>query len=92
MTERYLDLGSWVVIAITLVLFITALFFKGFSHDVLLEAGVFLVSLKLIIMAYKNSAASVRVNERLDRLDATLARMENRMPIRAEAAARPVSS
>ncbi len=92
MTERYLDLGSWVIIAITLVLFITALFFKGLSHDVLLEAGVFLVSLTLIIMAYKNSASSVRLNERLDHLEATLARMENRMPIRAETAARPPSS
>jgi hypothetical protein len=85
MTERYLDLGSWVVIAVTLVLFIAALFFKGFTHDILLEAGVFLVSLKLIIMAYKTSASSTRLNERLDRLDATLARMEDRLAARAVA-------
>jgi len=32
-----------------------ALFTKGFTHDILLEAGVLLVSVKLIIMAYKNS-------------------------------------
>lgn len=92
MTHRYLDFGSWAVIAITLVLFVGALFFKGFSHDVLLEAGVFLVSLKLIIMAYKNNASNVQLNERLDLLEATLARMENRMPVRAEATARPVSN
>ncbi len=32
-----------------------ALFAKGFTHDILLEAGVFLVSAKLIMMGYKNS-------------------------------------
>lgn len=37
------------------LLFILALFTKGFTHDLLLEAGVFLVSVKLIMMAYKNS-------------------------------------
>ena len=32
-----------------------ALFTKGFTHDLLLETGVFLVSVKLILMAYRNS-------------------------------------
>jgi hypothetical protein len=36
--------------------FVTALFVKGFTHDLLLEAGVLLVSIKLIMMAYKNKA------------------------------------
>ncbi len=53
--NRYLDLGSIIVILITLVLFVAALFIKGFTHDLLLEAGVFLVSVKLIMVAYKNS-------------------------------------
>ena len=51
----YFDTTSIVVILITLALFITALFYKGFTHDLLLEAGVFLVSVKLILMAYRNS-------------------------------------
>jgi hypothetical protein len=34
---------------------VLALFIKGFTHDLLLEAGVFLVSIKLIMMAYSNS-------------------------------------
>ena len=50
------DPGSLVVIAITLVLFAWALFEKGLTHDLLLEAGVFMVSVKLIIMSYKNAS------------------------------------
>ena len=51
---KYLDNGTIVVILITILLFIVALFVKGFTHDLLLEAGVLLVSIKLIMMAYKN--------------------------------------
>lgn len=53
--NRYLDLGSIIVLLLTLVLFVVALFIKGFTHDLLLEAGVFLVSAKVIMMAYRNS-------------------------------------
>ena len=58
--KKHLDLGSIIVILITLALFIVALFVKGFTHDLLLEAGVFLVSVKVIMMAYQNS---VHANE-----------------------------
>lgn len=51
---RYLDAGTIVVIVITAILFIIALFVKGFTHDLLLEAGIMLISVKLIMMAYKN--------------------------------------
>ncbi len=54
-TKKYLDIGSLVVIIITLILFVVALFTKGLTHEILLEAGIFLVSVKLIIMAYKNN-------------------------------------
>ena len=56
--REHLDIWSLTVITITLVLFVTALFTTGFTHDLLLEAGVFLVSIKLIQMAYKNSVNS----------------------------------
>ena len=52
---KYLDLGTIIVIIITVLLFTVALFVKGFTHNLLLEAGVLLVSIKLIIMAYRNS-------------------------------------
>ena len=55
---KHFDIGSIIVIAATFILFTMALFFTGFTHDLLLEAGVFLVSVKLIIMAYKSSVIS----------------------------------
>ena len=54
--REHFDTGSLIVIIVTFVLFVLALFAKGFTHDLLLEAGVFLVSVKLIMMAYHNSA------------------------------------
>jgi hypothetical protein len=71
---RHLDTGSRVVILVTCVLFVAALFIKGFGHGVLLEAGVFLVSVKLIIMAYKNSVAERQIKEQLMRIEGLLGR------------------
>lgn len=51
--KRYLDAGSITVIGMTFILFGLALFTKGMTHDILLEAGVLLVSVKLIMMAYR---------------------------------------
>jgi hypothetical protein len=52
---KYFDRGTIIVIIITVLLFTVALFVKGFTHNLLLEAGVLLVSIKLIMMAYRNS-------------------------------------
>jgi len=52
---KYFDNGTIFVIIVTGLLFIVALFVKGFTHDLLLEAGVLMVSIKLIMMAYRNS-------------------------------------
>jgi len=59
--KKHFDVGSMAVIFITLVLFIVAMFTKGFTHDLLLETGVFLISVKLIMMAYKNSVISSKL-------------------------------
>jgi len=61
----YLDPVSLVVIALTLLLFVIALFVKGFAHDMLLECGVFLVSVKLIVMSHKNGVSARLSEERL---------------------------
>lgn len=65
---KHMDAGSFVIALITFGLFVAALFTKGFSHDLFLEVGVFLVSVKLIVMSYKNSVAVGRLDEKLDRL------------------------
>lgn len=70
----FLDRASVVVIALTLVLFVVALFSKGLTHDLLLEAGVFLVSVKLILMSYKQSQSAARAQERLERIEELLTR------------------
>jgi hypothetical protein len=64
--SKHFDFGSIVVIVITLVLFVVALFTKGFTHDLLLEAGVFLVSVKLILMAYHNSVTTKTILKELE--------------------------
>lgn len=53
--KKYFDFGSISVITITFLLFTVALFTQGITHDLLLEAGVLLVSIKLIIMAYRTT-------------------------------------
>ena len=73
---RHFDRGSFIVILITFVLFVGAIFTKGFSHDLLLEAGIFLVSVKLIVMAYKHSVANRELFDRLDQMQGALARLE----------------
>lgn len=64
--HKHFDSWSILVIAMTLMLFILALFMKGFTHELLLEAGVFLVSVKLILMSHKNSVLAHETEERLD--------------------------
>ena len=71
---KHFDAGSIIIIAITFVLFAMALFFTGLTHDLLLEAGVFLVSVKLIMMGYKNSVTTQKV---LNELREIKERIEN---------------
>ena len=65
---KYFDPGTILVIIITFVLFVIALFVKGFTHDLLLEAGVFLVSVKLILMSYKNGLNHIELQKDLQEI------------------------
>jgi hypothetical protein len=78
--RQHLDPGSILIIVLTLVLFLAALFTKAFTHDLLLEAGVFLVSVKLILMAYKQSITARDVKEKLDRIHGLLTAKQERPP------------
>jgi len=66
--KQYFDIWSIVVIGLTFVLFVVALFTKGMTHDLLLEAGVLLVSVKLILMAYRNSVTADTIHQKLDKI------------------------
>ena len=63
--KNHVDIGSYVVIVITFILFAMALFFKGITHDLLLEAGIFLVSVKLVMMSYKNNEFTKHLDDEL---------------------------
>jgi hypothetical protein len=75
--RRHYDFWSVLVITITLILFVVALLVKGFTHDMLLEAGVFLISVKLILMSYKNSVLAIRTEEHLQQIHALLRNMQD---------------
>ncbi|HZD94832.1 MAG TPA: hypothetical protein VE133_11295 [Candidatus Sulfotelmatobacter sp.] len=70
--KQLFDPWSTVVIVLTLVLFVLALFIKGLKHDILLEAAIFLVSMKLILMSYKNGVIAAKTEERLEQIHALL--------------------
>lgn len=76
--RHYFDAGSLLVILITFVLFVAALFFTGFTHDLLLEAGVFLVSVKLILMSYKNTVTSDKLHDELVEIRSLIQEMNNK--------------
>lgn len=62
----HLDTSSIIVAATTLILFISALFTKGLAHDFLLEAGIFLISVKLIMATYKISTMAKKLESQLN--------------------------
>jgi len=63
-----LGLTSLVVITLTFVLFVAALFVEGWTKVLFLGIGVFLVSVKLIIMTLKNARAVERIEKKLDQI------------------------
>ena len=75
-----MDSSSLVVSLVTLLLFVAALFSKGFTHDLFLEAGIFLVSVKIILMAYRNSVSVKEMKEKLDTILVAVKRDDSKTP------------
>ena len=67
-TAQRFDLGTMAVIVLTLALFVVALFLKGLTHDILLEAGVFLVSVKVILLSYNSAANAEKMMGKLEEI------------------------
>lgn len=79
--KKYLSAADSTVIVITFLLFAIALFAKGFTHDLLLESGVLLVSIKIIMMSYKNISSVKAIMKELDEIkQAILALKEDQKP------------
>jgi hypothetical protein len=66
--KRHIDLASTLTLIITVVLFVIALFEKGFTHELLLEAGVFLISIKLVLSSFRTQQRLHSIEEKLERL------------------------
>ena len=64
--KKYLGFWNTLILLITLILFIVALFVKGFTRDLLLEIAVFLVSVKLFILSYRNGKGVELIQDKLD--------------------------
>jgi len=74
--NKYFDLGSRLVILLTFALFIAALFTSGLTHNMFLEAGVLLVSVKLIMMNHKNSLSNQELLKKIDELKEMLSKKQ----------------
>ena len=75
--KGYLSLAEILVIITTIILFIVALFTKGITHDLLLESGVLLVSVKIIMMNYKNIQYNKSILKELDDIKGSLVELKN---------------
>ena len=64
--STHLDRASAVVILLTFGLFAAALLVRGLTHDLFLETGVLLVSVKLILNTYHMEEHTRRLEERID--------------------------
>jgi hypothetical protein len=74
--RKHLDGSTQITLAVTLVLFVVALFEKGLTHDLLLEAAVFLVSAKLVLLSYKASVNNDAITGQLADVSKSLTRIE----------------
>lgn len=70
--KRSIDKANSTVILVTFVLFAVALFVKGFTQGLLLEAGVFLVSVKLILGSYQNKILNQDILRKLEEIEKKL--------------------
>jgi hypothetical protein len=68
-----IDLGTGIVIVLTAALFCLSLVVHGFTHEVFLESGVFLISVKLILITTKLAASEQRLETHLKQIKELLA-------------------
>ncbi len=73
------DVGSIVIIVVTFVLFVVSVFLTGLKKELLLEIGVFLVSVKLIQQSYKITVKEEALQAKLTEMSALLERIESRV-------------
>jgi len=65
-------IATIIIIVITLGLFAAALFTKVLTHDIFLEAGVLLISIKIILLSYRNNAIVKNIQKKLGDMNSLL--------------------
>jgi len=70
--KKNFDLANTITIALTIILFVIALFATGFTKDLLLEAGVLLVSVKIILMSAATRDSNREILKKLNEIDEKL--------------------
>jgi len=75
--KKYLSITDLFVVIVTILLFAIALFTTALTHDILLEAGVLLVSIKIIMMNYKNTISNKLIVKTLDEIKHALIAIKN---------------
>jgi c-di-AMP phosphodiesterase-like protein len=70
--KKNFDLANVITIALTIILFVIALFATGFTKDLLLEAGVLLVSVKIILMSAANRDSNKEIINKLNEINEKL--------------------
>ena len=61
-----------IIILITVALFVAAIFTKGLTHDIFLESGVLLISIKIILLSYRNNTIVKNIQKQLDNMNSFL--------------------
>jgi len=70
--KNNLDVSNTIVVVLTFILFGIALFTTGFTKDLLLEAWVLLVSIKIILLGNSNKISNMEIIKKLDEIDKKL--------------------
>ncbi len=60
------------IVLITFALFIAAIFSKGLTHDIFLEAGVFLISIKIIYLTLRTNSITRKIQKQLESMNTLL--------------------
>lgn len=78
--KKYFSIANTITIALTFILFAIALFVTGFTKDLLLEAGVLLISVKIITMGAANRNSTREIIEKLNEINEKLKDGKNNEP------------
>jgi len=67
--KNKLQIGNTITIVLTFIFFSIALFTTGFTKELLLEAGVLLVSIKIIFMGASSRKSISEILAKLDEIN-----------------------